>query len=149
MGDVVSLVEKAQEQFDEEQAKKLEKKIRRDQFDFNDFLEQIGQIKKMGNMKDIMSMIPGVGKAMRDVEISDDAFKHVEAIIKSMTPAERKNPALLDASRKNRIARGSGRSADEITRLLKQFDQMRQMMKMMTNKTQMMNMMRQARSARR
>ncbi|MBL7943265.1 MAG: signal recognition particle protein [Flavobacteriales bacterium] len=149
MGDVVSLVEKAQEQFDEEQAKKLEKKIRRDQFDFNDFLEQIGQIKRMGNMKDIMSMIPGVGKAVRDIEISDDAFKHVEAIIKSMTPAERKSPALINPSRKSRIAAGAGRDVEEVNRLLKQFDQMRQMMKMMTNKTQMMNMMRQAKAARR
>jgi len=141
MGDVVTLVERAQEQMDEEQAKILERKIKRDKFDYNDFLEQIGQIKKMGNMKDIMSMIPGVGKAMKDIEISDDAFKHVEAMIKSMTPKERGNPMVIDMSRKSRIARGSGRSLDDVNRMVKQFDQMRGMMKMMTNKTQMMNMM--------
>jgi len=143
MGDVVSLVERAQEQFDEEQAKRLEKRIKKDQFDFNDFIEQIGQIKKMGSMKDLMGMIPGVGKAMKDVEINEDAFKHIEAIIQSMTPNERSNPALLNPSRKARIAKGSGRSLDEVNRLIKQFDQTKQMMKMMTNKTQMMQMMQQ------
>jgi signal recognition particle subunit SRP54 len=141
MGDVVSLVEKAQEQYDEEQAKKLEKRIKKDQFDFNDFLEQIQQIKKMGSVKDLMGMLPGMGKALKDVEINDDAFKHIEAIIRSMTPKERSNPGLLDTSRKNRIARGSGRSLDEINKLLKQFDQTKQMMKMMTNKSQMMSLM--------
>ncbi|MFZ4784772.1 MAG: signal recognition particle protein [Flavobacteriales bacterium] len=141
MGDVVSLVEKAQEQYDEEQAKKLEKRIKKDQFDFNDFLEQIQQIKKMGSVKDLMGMLPGMGKALKDVEINDDAFKHIEAIIRSMTPKERSNPGLLDMSRKNRIARGSGRSLDEINKLLKQFDQTKQMMKMMTNKSQMMSLM--------
>ncbi len=143
MGDVVSLVERAQEQYDEEQAKRLEKRIRKDQFDFNDFIEQIGQIKKMGNVKDLMGMIPGVGKAMKDVEIKDDAFKHIEAIIQSMTPEERSNPALINMSRKQRLAKGSGRSLDEVNKLMKQFDQTKQMMKMMTNKTQMMQMMKQ------
>ncbi len=143
MGDVVSLVERAQEQYDEEQAKRLEKRIRKDQFDFNDFIEQIGQIKKMGNMKDLMGMIPGVGKAMKDVEISDDAFKHIEAIIQSMTPKERSNPALINMSRKTRLAKGAGRSIDEVNKLMKQFDQTKNMMKMMTNKTQMMQMMKQ------
>lgn len=143
MGDVISLVEKAQEQFDEEQAKRLEKRIKRDQFDFNDFLEQIGQIKKMGSMKDLMGMIPGVGKAMKDVEINDDAFKYLEAIIQSMTPKERSNPALLNGTRKLRLAKGSGRNIEEVNKLMKQFEQTRQMMKMMTNKTQMMQMMKQ------
>jgi len=143
MGDVVSLVERAQEQFDEEQAKRLERRIKKDQFDFNDFLEQIGQIKKMGSMKDLIGMIPGVGKAMKDVEINEDAFKHIEAIIQSMTPKERANPSLMNPSRKARISKGSGRSIDEINRLMKQFDQTRQMMKMMTNKTQMAQMMSQ------
>ena len=143
MGDVVSLVERAQEQFDEEQAKRLERRIKKDQFDFNDFLEQIGQIKKMGSMKDLIGMIPGVGKAMKDVEINEDAFKHIEAIIQSMTPMERANPSLMNPSRKARISKGSGRSIDEINRLMKQFDQTRQMMKMMTNKTQMAQMMSQ------
>jgi signal recognition particle subunit SRP54 len=147
MGDVVSLVERAQEQFDEEQAKRLEKRIKRDQFDFNDFLEQIGQIKRMGSMKDLMGMIPGVGKALKDVEINDDAFKHIEAIIQSMTPKERSNPSLINGTRKTRIAKGSGRSIDEVNRLMKQFDQTRQMMKMMTNKSQMMQMMKQVRGA--
>ncbi|MBX7052993.1 MAG: signal recognition particle protein [Flavobacteriales bacterium] len=147
MGDVVSLVERAQEQFDEEQAKRLEKRIKRDQFDFNDFLEQIGQIKRMGSMKDLMGMIPGVGKALKDVEINEDAFKHIEAIIQSMTPKERSNPSLINGSRKTRIAKGSGRSIDEVNKLMKQFDQTRQMMKMMTNKSQMMQMMKQVRGA--
>jgi signal recognition particle subunit SRP54 len=148
MGDVVSLVERAQEQYDEEEAKRLEKRIRKDQFDFNDFLDQIGQIKKMGSMKDLMGMIPGVGKAMKDVEVNEDAFKHIEAIIQSMTPAERKSPSLINGSRKTRIAKGSGRSLDEVNRLMKQFDQTKQMMKMMTNKTQMMQMMKQMKGMR-
>lgn len=148
MGDVISLVERAQEQFDEEQAKRLEKRIKRDQFDFNDFLEQIGQIKKMGSMKDLLGMIPGMGKAMKDVEINEDAFKYIEAIIQSMTPQERSNPALINPSRKSRIAKGSGRSVDEVNRLMKQFDQTRQMMKMMTNKTQMAQMMNQMKGMR-
>jgi signal recognition particle subunit SRP54 len=143
MGDVISLVERAQEQFDEEQAKRLEKRIKKDQFDFNDFLDQIAQIKKMGSMKDLIGMIPGVGKAMKDVEINEDAFKHIEAIIQSMTPNERSNPTLLNSSRKARIAKGSGRTLDEVNRLMKQFDQTKQMMKMMTNKTQMAQMMQQ------
>jgi signal recognition particle subunit SRP54 len=148
MGDVVSLVERAQEQFDEEQAKRLEKRIKRDQFDFNDFLDQIGQIKKMGSMKDLLGMVPGMGKAMKDVDINEDAFKYIEAIIQSMTPKERSNPSLLNTSRKARIAKGSGRSVDEVNRLMKQFDQTRQMMKMMTNKTQMMQMMKQMKGMR-
>jgi signal recognition particle subunit SRP54 len=133
MGDITSLVEKAQAQFDEEQAKKLEKKIRKNQFDFEDFLTQIGQIKKMGNLKDIMGMIPGMGKALKDVDINDDAFKGVEAIIQSMTLEERRNPDLLSPGRKNRIARGSGKNIAEINAFIKQFDQMKQMMKMMNN----------------
>ncbi len=148
MGDVVSLVERAQEQFDEEEAKRLEKRIRKDQFDFNDFLDQIGQIKKMGNMKDLMGMIPGVGKAMKDVEINENAFKHIEAIIQSMTPEERKSPSIINGSRKQRIAKGSGRNIDEVNRLMKQFDQTKQMMKLMTNKTQMMQMMKQMKGMR-
>ncbi|MFN0031889.1 MAG: signal recognition particle protein [Flavobacteriales bacterium] len=143
MGDVVSLVERAQEQYDEEQAKRLEKRIKKDQFDFNDFLEQIGQIKKMGNMKDLVGMIPGVGKAMKDIDIKDDAFKHIEAIIQSMTPKERSNPSVINMSRKQRLAKGSGNSIDEVNKLMKQFDQTKSMMKMMTNKTQMMQMMKQ------
>jgi len=143
MGDVVSLVEKAQEQFDEEQAKRLEKKIKKDQFDFNDFLEQIGQIKKMGSMKDIMGMLPGMGQ-LKNVDVDDNAFKPIEAIIKSMTPSERSNPSLINQSRKTRIAKGSGTSVEEVNKLLKQFDQMRQMMKMFTNKSQMAAMMKQA-----
>jgi signal recognition particle subunit SRP54 len=148
MGDVVSLVEKAQEQYDEEQAKKLEKKIKKNQFDFNDFLDQIQQIKKMGSVKDLMGMIPGMGKALKDVEVSDDAFKHIEAIIRSMTPKERTNPGVLDMSRKKRIAAGSGRSLDEVNKLLKQFDQTKEMMKMLTNKSQMMSMMKNMRGVR-
>ncbi len=142
MGDVVSLVERAQEQFDEEQAKKLEKRIKKDQFDFNDFLEQIGQIKKMGSMKDLLGMVPGMSK-LKDVDINEDAFKHIEAIIQSMTPIERQQPGLINPSRKTRIAKGSGRSIDEVNKLIKQFDQMKTMMKMMTNKTQMAQMMKQ------
>lgn len=131
MGDIASLVEKAQAQFDEEQAKKLEKKIRKNQFDFQDFLDQLNQIKKMGNLKDLMGMIPGVGKAIKDVDISDDAFKGIEAMIQSMTPAERANPDLIDVKRKQRIAKGSGKDMNEVNAFMKQFDQMRQMMKMM------------------
>lgn len=132
MGDVVSLVERAQEQFDEEEARRLQKKIQKNQFDFNDFMNQIQQIKKMGNIKDLAAMIPGVGKAIRDVDIDDDAFKGIEAIIQSMTPKERTNPELLNTSRRQRIAKGSGTSIQEVNRLIKQFDQTRKMMKMMT-----------------
>ena len=141
MGDVVSLVEKAQEQFDEEEARKLQKKIMKDQFDFNDFLAQLQQIKKMGNVKDLMGMIPGMGKAIKDVDVPDDAFKGVEAIILSMTPKERANPGLLNTSRKNRIALGSGTNIQEVNKLMKQFDDMRKMMKLMSNPRNMMGMM--------
>ena len=143
MGDVVSLVERAQEQFDEEQARKLQKKIAKNQFGFDDFLSQIQQIKKMGSMKDLLGMIPGVGKAVKDLDISDDAFKYIEAIIYSMTPEERSNPAIINTSRKNRIAKGSGRNISEVNQLLKQFDQMSKMMKMMQGggAKQMMRMM--------
>ena len=129
MGDVVSLVERAQEQFDEEEAKKLQRKLARNQFDFNDFLNQIQQIKKMGNIKDLMAMIPGVGKAVKDLDIDDNAFKSVEAIIQSMTPQERSNPDIINNSRKERIARGSGTNMQEVNRLMKQFDQIRKTMK--------------------
>jgi len=132
MGDVVSLVERAQEQFDLEEAKRLQKKIAKNKFDFNDFLGQIQQIKKMGNIKDLASMIPGVGKAIKDVDIDDDAFKGIEAIIYSMTPKERSNPEIINQSRKIRIAKGSGTDMQEVNRLIKQFDQMRKMMKMMS-----------------
>jgi signal recognition particle subunit SRP54 len=131
MGDITSLVEKAQAQFDEAEAKKLEKKIRKNQFDFEDFLTQIQQIKKMGNLKDLMGMIPGMGKNLKDVDIKDDAFKGVEAIIQSMTLIERRNPDLLSPSRKARIAKGAGKDLSEINAFIKQFDQMKQMMKMM------------------
>lgn len=143
MGDVVSLVERAQEQFDEEQAKRLQSRIRKDQFDFNDFLSQIQQVQKMGNMKDLVGMIPGMGKAMKDVEIDEDAFKPIEAIIHSMTPHERENPSVMNGSRKNRIASGSGQGIQEVNKLMKQFEQTRKMMKMMGDKRNMMNMMRQ------
>ena len=133
MGDIVSLVERAQQQFDEKEAKKLEAKIRKNQFDFSDFYNQIQQIKKMGNLKDLASMIPGVGKALKDVNIDDNAFKSIEAIIQSMTPAERKNPALLNTSRRTRIAKGSGTNIQEVNKLIKQFDQTRKMMKMVTD----------------
>lgn len=129
MGDVVSLVERAQEQFDEEEAKKLQRKLARNQFDFNDFLAQIEQIKKMGNIKDLMAMIPGVGKAVKDLDIDDNAFKSVEAIIHSMTPKERANPDIINTSRRNRIARGSGTTLQEVNRLMKQFEQIRKTMK--------------------
>lgn len=133
MGDIVSLVERAQEQFDEKEALKLQRKIQKNQFDFNDFLAQIQQIKKMGNLKDLASMIPGVGKALKDVEIDDNAFKGIEAIILSMTPKERQHPEVLNQSRKNRIAKGSGTTIQEVNRLVKQFDQTRKMMKMVTD----------------
>ena len=132
MGDIVSLVERAQEQYDEEEAKRLEKKIRKNKFDFDDFMGQIQQIKKMGNIKDLASMIPGVGKALRDVDIDDNAFKGIEAIIQSMTPKERQNPDIINQSRKLRIAKGSGTKLEEVNRLLKQFDQTRKVMRMMT-----------------
>lgn len=140
MGDITTLVEKAQAQFDEEQAKKLEKKIRKNQFDFADFKQQLEQIKRMGNLKDLMAMIPGVGKAMKDIDISDDAFKGVEAIINSMTPFERANPDEIDGSRRKRIAKGSGKDISEVNAFMKQFEQMREMMKMM-NKMPMGRMM--------
>ncbi|MFZ4412392.1 MAG: signal recognition particle protein [Bacteroidales bacterium] len=132
MGDIVSLVERAQEQFDEEAAKKLQKKIQQDTFNFDDFLSQIKQIKKMGNMKDLVGMIPGMGKMLKDVEIEDDAFKSIEAIITSMTPTERSNPSLLNGSRRKRVAHGSGTDIQEVNRLIKQFDETRKMMKMMS-----------------
>jgi signal recognition particle subunit SRP54 len=131
MGDVVSLVERAQEQYDEEEARKLQKKIAKNEFGFDDFLSQIQQIKKMGSMKDLIGMIPGAGKAMKDVEIEDDAFKYVEAIIYSMTPIERSRPSIIDMKRKTRIAKGSGRKIEEVNQLMKQFEQMSKMMKMM------------------
>ncbi len=143
MGDVVSLVERAQEQFDEEQAKRLQRRLQKDQFDLNDFLDQLQQIKKMGNIKDLMGMIPGMGKAMKDVDIDENAFKHIEAIILSMTPEERGNPAIIDVKRKDRIARGSGRNVQDVNKLMKQFEDTRKMMKMMTNRSQMMAMMKQ------
>jgi len=133
MGDIVSLVEKAQEQFDQEEARKLQKKIAKNQFDFTDFMSQIQQIKKMGNIKDLAAMIPGMGKAMKNLEMDDDAFKGIEAIINSMTPDERANPALMNGSRRKRISDGSGTSVAEVNRLLKQFDETRKMMKMMTS----------------
>ena len=132
MGDVVTLVEKAQEQFDEAQAKKLQKKIRKNSFDFEDFLDQVQQIKKMGNVKDLLAMVPGMGKALKGVDIDDDAFKHIEAIIRSMTPDERQHPEKLNGSRKTRIAKGSGTSVQEVNQLLKQFGEMKKMMKMMS-----------------
>ena len=132
MGDIVSLVERAQEQYDEEEANRLQKKIAKNQFDFNDFISQIQQIKKMGNLKELASMIPGVGKALKDIDIDDNAFKGIEAIIYSMTPGERTNPAILNGSRRARIAKGSGTSIQEVNKLIKQFDETRKMMKMMT-----------------
>jgi len=131
MGDITTLVEKAQAQFDEEQARKLEKKIRKNQFDFEDFKQQLEQIKKMGNIKDLLGMIPGVGKAVKDIDISDDSFKGIEALINSMTPQERNNPDLIDARRKQRIAKGAGKDLTELNAFLKQFEQMKDMMKMM------------------
>ena len=141
MGDIVSLVEKAQEQFDAEEAKKLQKKISRNQFNFNDFLSQIQQIKKMGNIKDLASMIPGVGKALKDIDIDDDAFKGVEAIIYSMTAAEREDPALINGSRRKRIAEGSGTTVQDVNRLLKQFEESKQMMKMLSGGGKLMRKM--------
>ena len=132
MGDIVSLVERAQQQYDEEEARRLQKKIAKNQFDFNDFLAQIAQIKKMGNLKELASMIPGVGKAIKDIDIDDNAFKGIEAIIYSMTPEERKNPEIINGSRRQRIAKGSGTSIQEVNRLLKQFEGTRKMMKMAT-----------------
>ncbi len=132
MGDIVSLVEKAQEQYDVEEARKLQKRIAKDQFDFNDFIAQIQQIKKMGNVKDLMSMIPGIGKAVKDLDIDDNAFKGIEAIIRSMTPEERINPAILNGNRRKRIATGSGTSVQEVNKLVRQFDETRRMMKMVT-----------------
>ena len=133
MGDIVSFVERAQQQFDEEEAKRLEKKIAKNKFDYNDFLGQINQIKKMGNIKDLASMIPGMGKALKDVDIDDNAFKSVEAMIGSMTPYEREHPECINMSRKLRIAKGSGNSIDEVNRITKQFEQMRKMMHQMTS----------------
>ncbi|KAA3642587.1 MAG: signal recognition particle protein [Bacteroidetes bacterium] len=141
MGDVVSLVERAQEQFDEENARRLQKRIAKNQFDFNDFLDQINQIKKMGNVKDLMGMIPGVGKAIKDVDIDDDAFKHIEALIHSMTPEERSNPSIINGSRRKRIAAGSGRTIQDLNKLIKQFSDTSKMMKMMGNKKNMAKMM--------
>jgi signal recognition particle subunit SRP54 len=133
MGDIVSLVERAQEQYDEEEARRLQKRIAKNKFDFNDFLKQIEQIKKMGNIKELASMIPGVGKAIKDIDIDDNAFKGIEAIIYSMTPYERTNPTCLNQSRRARIAAGSGSKIQDVNRLLKQFDQTRKMMKMVTD----------------
>ena len=141
MGDVVSLVERAQEQYDEEAARKLQKKISQNKFDFNDFMSQIEQIKKMGNVKDLMGMIPGVGKAMKNMDIDDDAFKGIEAMIQSMTPTERSQPKLLNGSRRKRIAAGSGTSIQEVNKLIKQFDQTSKMMRMMGDKKKMAQMM--------
>ncbi|MFO7978779.1 MAG: signal recognition particle protein [Bacteroidales bacterium] len=151
MGDIVSLVEKAQEQFDEEGARKLQRKIAKNTFNFNDFLTQLQQIKKMGNMKDLMGMIPGMGKAMKDVDLDDDAFKGIEAVIYSMTPVERENPAVINGSRRKRIAEGSGTSIVEVNRLIKQFEDTRKMMKMMTTggRGKLMNMMSGAKGGRR
>lgn len=143
MGDVVSLVERAQEQFNEEEARKLQKRIQKDQFDFNDFLGQLQQVKKMGNVKDLMGMLPGMGKAMKDVEIEDDAFKHIEAIIYSMTPVERANPDMINGQRKTRLAQGSGTNIQEVNKLMKQFADTKKMMKMMSNPKNMMGMMKQ------
>tara|TARA_B100000674_G_scaffold471817_1_gene461005 strand:+ start:7794 stop:9137 length:1344 start_codon:yes stop_codon:yes gene_type:complete len=141
MGDVVSLVERAEAQFDEEQAKKLQKKIAKNQFDFNDFYEQLQQIKKMGNLKDLVGMIPGIGKMMKDVDVDDNAFKGIEAVIQSMTPYERKNPKSINGSRRKRIARGSGNEVAEVNKLIKQFEETSKMMKMMSNKSNMAKMM--------
>ena len=142
MGDIVSLVEKAQEQYDEEEAKRLQKKIAKNKFDFNDFLGQIQQIKKMGNIKDLAGMIPGMGKAMKDVDIDDDAFKGIEAIIRSMTNEERENPHIIKGSRRQRIASGSGTTVNDVNKLLKQFEDMRKMMRIMNDKSKMSQMMR-------
>ena len=148
MGDVVSLVEKAQEQFDEKEAKKLQKKIAQNKFDLDDFYQQLQQIKKMGNVKDLMGMIPGMGKAMKGVDIDDDAFKGIEAIIQSMTPAERSEPSIINGSRKSRIAKGSGNKIEEVNKLLKQFKETKKMMHLMSNKKNMMQMMKQMKGMR-
>ncbi|MBO7472223.1 MAG: signal recognition particle protein [Bacteroidaceae bacterium] len=140
MGDIVSLVERAQEQYDEEEARRLERKIKKNQFDFNDFYKQIQQIKKMGNLKDLAGMIPGVGKAIKDMDIDDNAFKNIEAIILSMTPSERTHPECLNTSRRMRLAKGSGTNIQEVNKLIKQFDQTRKMMKMVTDKSKMQQM---------
>ena len=140
MGDIVSLVERAQEQFDEAEARKLEAKIRKNKFDFQDFYNQIQQIKRMGNLKDLASMIPGVGKALKDVDIDDNAFKGIEAIILSMTPYEREHPECLNTSRRRRIQKGAGVKIEDVNRLIKQFDQTRKMMKLMTDKSKMAQM---------
>ena len=148
MGDIVSLVERAQEQYDEEEAKRLQKRIAKNQFDFNDFISQIQQIKKMGNLKDLASMIPGVGKAIKDIDLDDNAFKSIEAIIYSMTPKERSHPEILNGSRKQRIAKGSGTTIQEVNRLLKQFEDTRKMMRMVTqakNPARLMNNLRRRR----
>lgn len=149
MGDIVSLVERAQEQFDEDEARKLQKKLAHDQFNFNDFLKQIQQIKKMGNLKDLAGMIPGMGKALKDVDIQDDAFKHIEAIINSMTTVERENPGVIDGSRRKRIAAGSGTNIQEVNRLIKQFGETRKMMKMVSQGGNMRKMAGQAQKLRR
>ena len=140
MGDIVSLVERAQEQYDEEEARRLERRIQKNQFDFNDFYKQIQQIKKMGNVKDLVGMIPGVGKAVKDLDIDDNAFKNIEAIILSMTPKERSHPECLNTSRRQRLAKGSGTNIQEVNKLIKQFDQTRKMMKMVTDKSKMQQM---------
>ncbi len=142
-GDIVTLVERAQEQFDEEEARKLQKRIKKNQFDFNDFYGQLQQVKKMGNVKDLMGMVPGMGKAMKDVDIDDDAFKSIEAIIQSMTPKEREKPDLINNSRKIRLAKGSGTNVQEVNKLMKQFNDTKKMMKMMSNPKKMQQMMKQ------
>jgi signal recognition particle subunit SRP54 len=147
MGDIVSFVDRMQQQYDEEEARRIEEKLKKNKFDFNDFLKQIAQIKKMGSIKDLASMIPGVGKAIKDMDIDDDAFKGVEAIIYSMTPQEREHPEIIDGSRRKRIAAGSGTSLQEVNRLLKQFDQTRKMMHAVATKSPL-KMMREARAAR-
>jgi signal recognition particle subunit SRP54 len=142
MGDVVSLVERAQENFDEEQARRLQKKIAKNTFSFNDFFDQIQQIKKMGNLKDLVGMIPGMGKMMKDIDVSDDAFKSIEAIIQSMTPAEKEDPSIINGSRRKRIAAGSGNDISEVNKLLKQFEDTRKMMRMMNDRSKMASLMR-------
>ena len=143
MGDIVTFVERAEEQFNEEEARKLQKKIAKNLFNFNDFLNQLQQIKKMGNIKDLVGMIPGAGKALKNADINEKAFVNIESIISSMTPAERGNPELLNGKRRERIAKGSGRTAQDVNRLIKQFDDTRKMMKMMSNKQDMAKLMSQ------
>jgi signal recognition particle subunit SRP54 len=142
MGDIVTLVEKAQEQYDEKKARELQKKIAKNQFNFNDFLDQLNQIKKMGNIKDLVGMIPGVGKALKGMDIDENAFKSIEAIIQSMTPKERENPDIINGSRRQRIAKGSGTNIQEVNKLLKQFEETRKMMRMMSDKDKMQKLMR-------